>query len=102
MSLSAPSRTRRFIPSAASAASAQVQGMEGEIVVMQEIFRFVEHGVDANGKVIGEIKTTGMFGGSTADPRHKQTLETRTLERKTWFLCIQSWRNRYEHIGTAR
>ncbi len=38
----------------------EVQGMEGEIVVMQDIFRFVERGTDAEGRVIGEAQTTSI------------------------------------------
>ncbi len=38
----------------------EVQGMEGDVVVMQDVFRFVERGVDASGKVIGETQTTGI------------------------------------------
>lgn len=38
----------------------EVQGMEGDIVVMQDIFRFIEQGVDANEKVIGEMQSTGI------------------------------------------
>ena len=39
---------------------AEVTGMEGEIILMQEIFRFERQGVDANGKVIGEMKPLGV------------------------------------------
>ena len=68
----------------------EVQGMEGDIVVMQDVFRFVERGTDPNGKVLGEAVTSGirpkftprleeygfvlppeMFGGSGADSRRK-------------------------------
>jgi pilus assembly protein CpaF len=38
----------------------EVQGMEGDIVVMQDIFHFVETGFDAQGKVIGQAQTTGI------------------------------------------
>ncbi len=33
----------------------EVQGMEGETVVLQDIFKFVEKGLTSDGKVIGEI-----------------------------------------------
>jgi pilus assembly protein CpaF len=39
---------------------AEVTGMEGEIILMQEIFRFERQGIDANGKVIGEMKPMGI------------------------------------------
>jgi pilus assembly protein CpaF len=38
----------------------EIAGMEGDIVTMQEIFRFDRHGVDAEGNVIGEIIPTGL------------------------------------------
>ena len=68
----------------------EVQGMEGDIVVMQDVFRFVERGTDPNGKVLGETLTTGirpkftprleqygfalpaeMFAGGGTDPRRR-------------------------------
>jgi pilus assembly protein CpaF len=39
---------------------AEVTGMEGDIILMQEIFRFERQGIDANGKVIGEMKPMGI------------------------------------------
>jgi pilus assembly protein CpaF len=38
----------------------EVSGMEGDTVVMTEIFRFEQTGMDKNGKVIGEIRPTGI------------------------------------------
>ncbi len=38
----------------------EVAGMEGDTVVMTEIFRFDQTGVDKEGKVIGELKPTGI------------------------------------------
>ena len=38
----------------------EVQGMEGDIVVMQDVFRYVETGTDADGRLIGEAQTTGI------------------------------------------
>jgi len=38
----------------------EVQGMEGDIVVMQDIYRFVEQGLDSEGHVIGEMQSTGI------------------------------------------
>ena len=38
----------------------EVQGMEGETVVMQDVFKFIERGLDKDGKVIGEIKPSGI------------------------------------------
>ncbi len=38
----------------------EVSGMEGDTVVMTEIFRFEQTSVDKEGKVIGEMKPTGI------------------------------------------
>ena len=42
-------------------AISEVTGLEGNQIVMQEIFTFVQTGVDANGKVLGEFKPTGAI-----------------------------------------
>jgi pilus assembly protein CpaF len=41
-------------------AVSEVAGMEGDIVTMQEIVRFTQRGVDADGKVIGDFAYTGV------------------------------------------
>lgn len=38
----------------------EVQGMEGDKVVMQDIFKFEQTGVDENGKIVGRLKPTGI------------------------------------------
>jgi len=38
----------------------EVTGMEGDVVVMQDIFRFEKRGVDRDGKVLGEFRATGV------------------------------------------
>ncbi len=38
----------------------EITGMEGEIISMQEIFRFEQTGVDADGKVLGHFCATGV------------------------------------------
>jgi pilus assembly protein CpaF len=38
----------------------EITGMEGEIVTMQEIFKFERRGIDAEGNVIGDIVPTGV------------------------------------------
>ncbi len=38
----------------------EITGMEGEMVLMQEIFTFERRGIDAKGKVIGAFKATGV------------------------------------------
>ena len=38
----------------------EIQGMEGEIITLQDIFVFEQKGRDENGKVIGRFKPTGI------------------------------------------
>jgi pilus assembly protein CpaF len=38
----------------------EIQGMEGEIITMSEIFRFERAGIDKQGKVIGRFVATGL------------------------------------------
>jgi pilus assembly protein CpaF len=40
-------------------AISEVTGLEGSQIVMQEIFSFTQTGVDANGRIIGEMRATG-------------------------------------------
>jgi pilus assembly protein CpaF len=49
-----PDGTRRVV------SIQEVGGMEGEVITMQEIFRFEQTGVDANGKVQGQFVLTGV------------------------------------------
>ena len=39
---------------------AEVVGMEGEVVTMQELVRYAQRGLDKDGKVIGEFQYTGV------------------------------------------
>jgi pilus assembly protein CpaF len=38
----------------------EVQGMEGEIITLQDVFVFEQRGVDEQGKIIGRLKPTGI------------------------------------------
>jgi pilus assembly protein CpaF len=38
----------------------EVLGMEGETIVMQDVFRFEQTGIDENGKILGELQPTGL------------------------------------------
>jgi pilus assembly protein CpaF len=38
----------------------EVAGMEGDTVVLQDVFKFTEEGLDADGKVIGQLRATGL------------------------------------------
>jgi pilus assembly protein CpaF len=39
----------------------EVLGMEGDTIVLQDIFKFEQTGVDSNGKIIGEHRATGIM-----------------------------------------
>ena len=49
-----PDGTRKVV------AVAEVSGMEGQIVTMQDLFRFEQTGIDTDGRVLGELRTTGI------------------------------------------
>jgi pilus assembly protein CpaF len=38
----------------------EVLGMEGDTIVMQDVFRFEQTGIDEHGKIIGELRPTGL------------------------------------------
>jgi pilus assembly protein CpaF len=38
----------------------EVQGMEGEIITLQDIFVFEQEGLDKEGNIIGQFKSTGI------------------------------------------
>ncbi|GEN44402.1 CpaF family protein [Alkalibacillus haloalkaliphilus] len=38
----------------------EVQGMEGDVIVLQDIFEFKQDGVDEQGKIIGHLAPTGV------------------------------------------
>ncbi|MEC5422961.1 CpaF family protein [Virgibacillus sp. C22-A2] len=38
----------------------EVQGLEGEIIVLQDIFTFKQSGIDENGKILGKLVPTGI------------------------------------------
>jgi pilus assembly protein CpaF len=38
----------------------EVAGMEGDVVVLSDIFKFNQSGVDADGKILGQVKPTGI------------------------------------------
>ncbi len=49
-----PDGTRRVV------AVAEITGMEGEIVTMQDLFHFQQRGVDSDGSVVGAFQSTGL------------------------------------------
>ena len=47
----------------------EVQGMAGDVIALQDVFRWEGRGVDGEGRVLGEIKPTGLR------PRVMETME---------------------------
>jgi pilus assembly protein CpaF len=41
-------------------AISEVAGMEGDTIVLTDIFRFEQTGIDADGKIVGQLKPTGI------------------------------------------
>ena len=41
----------------------EVQGMEGEIITMQDLFKFEQEGLDDDGKAYGKFISTGIRPG---------------------------------------
>ena len=48
----------------------EVQGLEGDVIVLQDIFVFKQHNIDAEGKIIGKLIPTGVR------PKFYEKLET--------------------------
>jgi pilus assembly protein CpaF len=38
----------------------EVQGMEGDVIVLQDIFVYEQTGVDEHGQIIGQLRPTGI------------------------------------------
>jgi pilus assembly protein CpaF len=39
----------------------EINGMEGDIITMTEVFKFQRHGIDEQGNVLGTFKATGII-----------------------------------------
>ncbi|MBM1172015.1 CpaF family protein [Microvirga arabica] len=52
----------------------EITGMEGEVIQMQEIFRFVREGMDENNNIIGSFRATGVR------PKFAQELKAHGIE----------------------
>jgi pilus assembly protein CpaF len=52
----------------------EVLGMEGDVIILQDIFKFMQKGIDHRGHVIGEFEFTGIM------PRFLQNLRNHGIE----------------------
>ena len=53
---------------------AEVVGMEGDVITLQEIFSYERQGIDKDGKVIGQHRSTGIR------PKFTERLEMSGIE----------------------
>ena len=63
----------------------EITGTEGDVVSMQEVFRFEQTGIDADGRVLGEFVTTGIR------PRFVQRLRARGIALREDLFEPGSW-----------
>ncbi|NLZ27392.1 MAG: CpaF family protein [Firmicutes bacterium] len=52
----------------------EVQGMEGDVIILQDLFVYDQEGVDETGRVVGVFRSTGIR------PRFMQKLETQGIK----------------------
>ncbi|EPR44145.1 type II secretion system protein E [Desulfovibrio sp. X2] len=64
----------------------EVTGMEGEMITMQEIFRFEQTGIDGKGKVEGYFRTMGVR------PRFAERLEAMGVKLAENIFAPSEWR----------
>ena len=56
----------------------EVAGMEGDVITLSDIFKFTQTGMDADGKVLGQVKPTGirpLFGPRLEAAGYKLTAD---------------------------
>ena len=64
----------------------EITGMEGDVVTMQDIFHFVQRGVDEEGKVLGDMEATGIR------PTFAETLERAGVHFEWTELAMKAWK----------
>jgi pilus assembly protein CpaF len=63
----------------------EVQGLEGDVVVLQDIFTFVQQGIDKSGKIIGKMIPTGIR------PKFYERLETSGINIPASVFKTEEW-----------
>jgi pilus assembly protein CpaF len=63
----------------------EVQGMEGDVIILQDIFSFQQYGVDEQGKVIGKLLPTGVR------PRFYEKLEASGIHIPSSVFVEEGW-----------
>jgi pilus assembly protein CpaF len=69
----------------------EVLGMEGDTIVMQDIFRFEQTGIDENGKILGELRPTGLR------PRVNERIEQAGIQLPPSIFGLRDADNWYDH-----
>lgn len=63
----------------------EVQGLEGDMVVLQDIFAYVQQGVDSEGKIIGKMVSTGIR------PKFYDRLESSGIHIPASVFKVEEW-----------
>ena len=63
----------------------EVQGLEGDVVVLQDIFIYQQQGVDKNGKILGRMVSTGIR------PKFYERLETSGIHIPASIFNVEEW-----------
>lgn len=63
----------------------EVQDLEGDVIVLQDIFNFDQRGIDKSGKVIGKMTPTGIR------PKFYERLETSGIEIPGSIFNVEEW-----------
>ncbi len=63
----------------------EVQGLEGDVVVLQDIFTFIQQGVDSNGKILGKLSSTGIR------PKFYDRLEASGITVPSSVFKVEEW-----------
>ncbi len=62
----------------------EINGMEGDVITMSELFGFERKGVDKEGKVIGGLKATGIIPAFHKDLKAKGIEIPMEVFEPTW------------------
>jgi pilus assembly protein CpaF len=63
----------------------EVQDLEGDMVVLQDIFTFKQQGVDRDGKILGKMVSTGIR------PKFYERLETSGINIPASVFKVEEW-----------
>jgi septum site-determining protein MinD len=75
---------------------AEVVGMQGETVTLQEVFRFKEEGFDKNRKVVGQFQASGLIPTFIEEFEQKGVVVPRNL-----FMTSESATTKPKHTSTG-